>query len=238
MRNTGKVANVNGEHFAICEHGGQLYLYDPQRLLKTPGRGDGLAGLGVSTNAAWSAATVGLNFVPVVGNILSAVSAIGQVLFGGGDSTPIETVAANVVTTRQKLAAARNARGMTDPFTVAAVDAQYGGDPSDPGGAAPMIAEEILGKPITQFDDARHTIKRADYYNAITAMNNAIAQIQATPKPAPAPVYTPPISAIPGVTPSAGDILAAPVTPANTGLNRYLPWILPALALAVYAAVS
>jgi hypothetical protein len=79
-----------------------------------------LNGLGFSTagNIAMQTGTLALNFVPVVGPILSAISAVVSpmiaTMFGGNDPTPRATLENNVLSLRQQIVTYNNAMGVAD----------------------------------------------------------------------------------------------------------------------------
>lgn len=223
MRNTGQHLNINGTLFALCEHDGHYFVYDPRQEIDSPTRASGLGAVDVE-KLAITAGSKALDFVPVVGPILSTLATS---LFGSGDPTPIREIAMQAVTDRIALAAARNSHGIADAFDVAKIMAQYGADPSDQANAGPMVAQEILGRPIQPFDTARHNIKRDDYKAAIAQMENATRALMAMPSTQ-LPVYAP-------ASFTTGSASTGVLTSQNTSL---LPWILPAAALAAYLLVG
>jgi hypothetical protein len=142
---------------------------------------------------------------------------------------PIQQVAIRAVQDRTTLAQLRNAAGIPDSFNVGDVISTYKADPSDPGSPGPMIVQEILGQTIQPFQTARHTVKRADYMNAISKMESAIAQLQGAGNTAAA------AAAAAASQPSSGQTIATP-TPAPTPLP-YITTPSPSVTTPAYTSL-
>lgn len=168
---------------------GQYYLHDPKHLLETQhvalptttrdGGQKGLHGLGASAQAYGTVAATALSFVPVVGPILGPIAGAVASIFGGGDPTPASSLWGSVISLRQQVAQLTNqiAGSVVDTFTVPA-----GLDPNSDGPAggntgnvlSAKIVADVLGLPSGDI----HSVKRAQYYQAIQSLQSAITQLQ------------------------------------------------------------
>lgn len=116
------------------------------------------------------AAAAAANFIPGVGQIISAVLSVGDAIFGGGDPTALSVLISQMVGLRQQIAQAHAALGVSDSFVVPS-----NFNPTDKGKTNPgfvdSIVEEVLGVTEPQIQSNR----RADYYSAITALKSELS---------------------------------------------------------------
>ncbi len=168
---------------------GQYYLHDPAHTLSaqhvalpttTRDAGQkGLHGLGQSAQAYGTVAATALSFVPVVGPILGPIAGAVASLFGGGDPTPASSLWSSVISLRQQVAQLTNqiAGSVVDTFTVpAGLDPNSDG-PSG-GNTGNVLSAKIVADVLGLSSGDIHSVKRAQYYQAIQSLQSAIQQLQ------------------------------------------------------------
>lgn len=171
----------DGARYALFEDKstGQVYTYDPNHELGglhvNPATGARtLSGLGITAESAGiSAAATAASFIPGVGPIVSGVIGLVGSLFGGGDPTPLSQLIDQIVNLRAKIAQAHQAMGVPDSFTI-----PTGFNSQDKQKWASLvegIVEQATGKSAS---DVQSSNRRADYYAAIKAMQNALQDLQ------------------------------------------------------------
>lgn len=183
-------ANVYDKDYQIFVGGnGKYYLHDPDHTLpfahvalppdKT--QTTGMSGLGVSptSQAGIQVGIAALNFVPVVGPILSGIAEAVDSIFGGGDPTPASTLWSNVIALRVQVAQLNNQiqGAPIDTFQV-----PPGLDPTSDGPAGGntgnVLSAAIVAQVLNLASSDIHDVKRAQYYSAITALQNQVATLK------------------------------------------------------------
>lgn len=182
MRYTGFDYNAAGVSLPIMRDAdGDIYLYDPQHALplkhyaRAEAASTQLGALGINAvDAGIQTAAMAANFIPGVGQILSAALQIGDAIFGGGDPVPLSELMNSIAQLRGQIGEANRAMGTADSFVVPSdFDAK---DKDRERSFIDAIVTDALGVTAQQIQDNR----RDDYYKAIKALQGALAQLQAS----------------------------------------------------------
>lgn len=179
MQDTGFDYNAGGVSLPITrDNDGDLYLYDPNHLINTPHYaprgtpGIQMQGLGITTDQGVQLASQAANFIPVVGQYLSAALQIGDAIFGGGDPTPLSQLISQIVQARGSIADANRSMGIADTFVIPS-----GFNPQDKaknGAFVDGIVTEVIGANESDIQANR----RKDYYSTISALGDALKTAQ------------------------------------------------------------